>query len=800
MAERIVSPGVFTREKDLSFLPQGIGEIGAALIGQSIKGPAFVPTKVESFQEFQQVFGGLTEDSYLPYTAQSYLEDAGTATIVRVLGQSGYTVEPLVLKIGSSVAAVIHPTTKVPFGGVANSTGSFDLSLVTNLSGSASSPTPEVSASNFALYLSASGAVTGLSESAVLAIPTASLDPSAVNYIGKTLGSSPKNGSEFGYLYLNFNTYQSASFAADPNCDVTVDTFRQTDYTKAYCEATTPFIISQDVSGTSKNLFRFHTLSHGTSTNYEFKIGIRDIKPANEVPGSEYGTFSVILRRVDTSKIANSIFGQTVQDSDVRPSIIEEFSGLNLDPNSPNYIKRVIGDKYITVDNNGKVTSNGDYPNASVNIRVEVNSDMDGGAIDSTLVPFGFAAVKSPIHSGHDLPSPTYVTDQSIATEFNKRAFLGYSFDFTNTDNLNYLNPIPDSSSETVGTKFLLSQCTSNGAAIALNDGLIDNKKFLVPFQGGFDGFAPNRTVLTGTNIVAGNMQGLDLSSATAGGTIAMRKAISAMSNPDEYDMNLLVLPGVINRLHSSVTTFAKDMCEDRQDAFFVMDAGSYTDSISTVVNSLSSFDSNYVGTYHPWCKILDTDKNKPVWVPPSVVLPGVIAFNDAVAEPWFAPAGLNRGGLSNVIEVKSRLTHDERDTLYENRINPIATFPGQGATVFGQKTLQARPSALDRINVRRLLIALKKFIASSSRYLLFENNTAATRNRFLSIVNPYLESVQQRQGLFAFRVIMDESNNTPDIIDRNILKGEIFIQPAKTAEFIVLDFNVLPTGAAFPE
>ena len=188
MAERIVSPGVFTREKDLSFLPQGIGEIGAALIGQSIKGPAFVPTKVESFQEFTQVFGGLTEDSYLPYTAQSYLEDAGTATIVRVLGQSGYSVEPLVLKIGTKVAAVIHPTTKVPFGGVANSTGSFDKSVVTNLSGSANSPTTEVSASNFALYLSASGAITGLSESAVLAIPTASLNPTATNYIGKTFG------------------------------------------------------------------------------------------------------------------------------------------------------------------------------------------------------------------------------------------------------------------------------------------------------------------------------------------------------------------------------------------------------------------------------------------------------------------------------------------------------------------------------------------------------------------------------------------------------------------------------------
>ena len=800
MAERIVSPGVFTREKDLSFLPQGIGEIGAALIGQSIKGPAFVPTKVESFQEFTQVFGGLTEDSYLPYTAQSYLEDAGTATIVRVLGQSGYSVEPLVLKIGTKVAAVIHPTTKVPFGGVANSTGSFDKSVVTNLSGSANAPTTEVSASNFALYLSASNAITGLSESAVLAIPTASLNPTATNYIGKTFGSSPKNDGEFGFLYLNFKTYQSASFSSDAGSDVTIDTFRTTDYTKAYAEASTPFIISQDIAGSSKNLFKFHTLSHGTSTNYEFKVGIRDIKPASEVPGSEYGTFSVIVRRVDTSKIPNSIFGQTVQDSDTRPNIVEEFQGLNLDPNSPNYIKRRIGDKFITVDANGKVTSNGDYPNASVNIRVEMNTDVDNGSVDSTLVPFGFAAVTSPLHSGHDLPVPSYELTQSISNEFNKRKFLGYSFDFTNTDNLNYLNPTPDSNSETVGSKFLLSNCISNGAAIALNDGIIDNKKFNVPFQGGFDGFAPNRTVLTGQNIVAGNMQGFDLSSATAGGTIAFRKAINAVSNPDEYDMNLLVIPGVINRLHSSVTTFAKDMVEDRQDAFYIMDAGSYSDSIATVVNSLSSYDSNYVGTYHPWVKILDTDKNKPVWVTPSVVLPGVIAFNDAVAEPWFAPAGLNRGGLSNVIEVKSRLTHDERDTLYENRINPIATFPGQGATVFGQKTLQARPSALDRINVRRLLIALKKFIASSSRYLLFENNTAATRNRFLSIVNPYLESVQQRQGLFAFRVIMDESNNTPDIIDRNILKGEIFIQPAKTAEFIVLDFNVLPTGAAFPE
>jgi len=803
MAERIVSPGVFTREKDLSFLPQGIGEIGAALVGQSIKGPAFVPTKVESFQEFQQVFGGLTEESYLPYTAQSYLEEAGTATIVRVLGSSGYTVETLNLIVSSSagekVAAVLHPTTKVLHSDNANSINSLDNSVAVNLNESAVAGGTAASASIFALHLSASGAIPVLSASAQLAVPTGSMNPTANNYIVNTFGYSPKNDGQYAYVYQEFSTFASQSFATGEVVTVSVNT-SSVDYTKAYSHATTPYIISQDVSGVTKNLFRFHTLSHGNPTNYEFKIGIRDIKPASEVPGSEYGTFTVLVRRVDTSKIPNSVFGQTVQDSDTRPSIIEEFSGVNLDPNSPNYIKRVIGDKDIQIDANGKVILNGDYPNASKHIRVEVDSDVDSGANNSTLVPFGFAKLTSPLPSGVTLPAPSYNVSQSISNEYNKRAFLGYSYDFSTTDNLNYLSPTPDSVTTTVGDKFLLSNCESNGAAIALNDGLIDNKKFLVPFQGGFDGFQPNRKVYVGSNIVAGNSQGLDLSSATAGGTVAYRKAINALSNPDEYDMNMLVLPGVINRLHSSVTTFAKDMVEDRQDAFYLMDAGAYQDSISTVVNSLTSFDSNYVGTYHPWVKILDTDKNKPIWVPPSVVIPGVIAFNDAVAEPWFAPAGLNRGGLPNVIEVKTRLTHTERDTLYENRINPIATFPGQGATVFGQKTLQAKPSALDRINVRRLLIALKKFIASSSRYLIFENNTAATRNRFLSIVNPYLESVQQRQGLYAFRVIMDESNNTPDVIDRNILKGEIFIQPAKTAEFIVLDFNVLPTGAAFPE
>ena len=799
MAERIVSPGVFTREKDLSFLPQGIGEIGAALIGSTVKGPAFVPTQVQSFQEFQQVFGGLTLDSYLPYTAQAYLEDAGTATIVRVLGQDGYTLEnPIGLQISSShgerVVAVLHPTTQI-----ISDTDVFDSAVVTDFFGSA-----EVSASSFLLTTSGSEA----SETNY----SSSLNPTSLNYFTKTFGFSPR-GSEDAYVHSNFKTFQSASFATGEEVVVTAVTNKDIDYSKAYTEASTPWITSQKVGGNTTNLFKVHTLSHGTATNYEFKIGVQDVKAAGTVPGSEYGSFTLIVRRVDQDKINGSPFVGVV-DSDIRPNVVEQFQGVNLDPDSPNYIKRVIGDKYITVDANGKLSTNGDYANNSANIRIEVSAAVDNMAIDPSLVPFGFAALQNPFGQAWNIPNPSFVSEQKINDSYNSRKFYGFDFDFATTDNLSFLAPTPDSLTAAAGNAFYLGDYNQDTGAnypssvspytgkidLDSNNTSINSRKFLVPFQHGFDGYKANRVVSTDGNITAGNTQGYDCSSNTATGTLAFRKAINAVSNPDEFDINMLVIPGLVHRLHSSVTTFAKDMCEDRQDTFFVMDAGGLNDGISTVTNTVQAFDSNYVASYYPWVKILNTDKNKPVWVPPSVVLPGVMAFNDSVAAEWFAPAGLNRGGLTNVIEAKTRLTRVERDALYEGRVNPIATFPGQGVTVFGQKTLQAKPSALDRINVRRLLIAVKKFIASSTRYLIFENNTAATRNRFLSIVNPYLESIQQRQGLYAFRVVMDETNNTPDVIDRNVMVGEIFLQPAKTAEFIVLDFNVLPTGAAFPE
>tara|TARA_R110001583_G_scaffold1369_10_gene11152 strand:+ start:2040 stop:3749 length:1710 start_codon:yes stop_codon:yes gene_type:complete len=274
---------------------------------------------------------------------------------------------------------------------------------------------------------------------------------------------------------------------------------------------------------------------------------------------------------------------------------------------------------------------------------------------------------------------------------------------------------------------------------------------------------------------------------------------ISLLANQDEYKYNLIVAPGLYKTDYSAPLTSIISNTQTRGDAIAVIDTVKYAQTITAVKTEASGIDSSYAATYWPWLQTIDPDLGKQSWVPASTMIPGVFAFNDNSSEAWFAPAGLNRGGLSTVLRAERKLTNGNRDSLYQSNVNPIATFPNAGVVVFGQKTLQKKASALDRVNVRRLLIELKSYISQVADNLVFEQNSISTRNNFLGQVNPYLESIQQRQGLYAFKVVMDESNNTPDVIDRNQLVGQIFIQPTRTAEFIYLDFNVMPTGATFP-
>ena len=749
MADKIVSPGVFTRENDLSFLQQGVADIGAAFIGPFKEGP-LVPTIVNSQAEFETLFGNVDGTYYTELAVQSYLREAGTATICRVAGIGGYTeTAPLLLTATSGAVSA-------SLGILFNTT----LGLNAGFSGTT------VTANGNGDFL-LSGSNTGLL--------SASLDSSDINDIEAVFGTTPF-GSKKPYVYGFFKNH-NIGMTATTTASVTVlgnQLFMGMGDGDA-CEALTPMIQSQLISGDRFPLFQFETIGAGNATNSKVKIGITNIKPAGSVNGTDYGTFTVVVR--------------SFSDTNKKKSVLETWSNVNLDPNSPNYISRVIGDRKLSIDSVGKISETGDWVNNSKYVRI---ANLNQNA-PIQAVPYAHSAYQLPISTsaavGLLVPAVTYTSATSTT-------YGGIDLD-GNTDNSIYLKPIPSGS--LTGSNAVYSLDTTDSLALTGSVSTdVAKRNFIVAFQEGFDGMNPATVINKGNDINTGNSQGFDLTNSTSSGSIAYGKHVSALSNADEFDINMVVTPGVIRRLHSSVATDVLDMVEERNDCFYIMDTNAYGDSISQATTQAEAIDSNMAATYYPWIKTIDLNTNKLISVPPSVLLPGVFASNDRVAAEWFAPAGLNRGGLTGAVSVLNRLTQSEKDTLYESKVNPIVQFPGQGIVVFGQKTLQDKPSALDRINVRRLLLTVRKYIASSSRYLVFEQNTAETRNRFLNIVNPYLESIQQRQGLYAFKVVMDESNNTPDTIDRNILQGAIYLQPTKTAEFIQIDFNILPTGATF--
>jgi phage tail sheath protein FI len=779
MAERLVSPGVFTSENDQSFIQEGVAQIGAAFIGPTQKGPAFRPTIVQGLEEFERVFGSTTTEMYTPQAVQNYLSEASRATIVRVLGLDGYSStvnKSIVLNLTGSAGnsglattlALIHPS-KV---GVTIPTASF-------------SGTPL----NFALTISgANGSRT---------FSSMSVDPTSVHYYVNVLGTSPDTAYD-AYVYSAFPTmFVSGVLAGSGSLQVALTTgelnFSGSTW-GTYSNAATPWIRSQKIGSVHYSLFKFHTLSDGTAANQNIKVSIVGIKPA--AIATDYGTFSVVIRNVT--------------DTDSKIEVLEQFDGLTLDPTSPNYIAARIGTAQTVIDSNGNIYLDGDFPNNSKYVYLEVADGLTTAPIET--LPYGFDAPKVPVNKSN-IPAPAYVTTRyytpsgTTTAVANTKVYFG--FDFTNATSLAYLDALPSGSSTQTGltiansadTGFdLLESLTATDITDITATTATSLRKFTVPFQGGFDGQNPAQVRATGANITSTNTQGFDLSDSTKAGARAYNQAITALSNPESFDINLLVMPGVVYSQHTYIITQGINMVEARGDCFLVLDADILGSTVNSVINAVQGLDTSYAATYYPWVKVKDTNTGKHIWVPPSVVIPGVYAFNDRVGDAWYAPAGLNRGGIGSALQVRFRLAKTDKDDLYDGRVNPIVSFPGQGIVVWGQKTLQHQASALDRINVRRLLIEVKKFFASTARYLVFEQNVEATRNRFLSIVNPYLSNVQERNGLYAFKVKMDETNNTNDLIDRNILVGQIYLQPARSAESIQLEFNILPTGATFPQ
>ena len=338
--------------------------------------------------------------------------------------------------------------------------------------------------------------------------------------------------------------------------------------------------------------------------------------------------------------------------------------------------------------------------------------------------------------------------------------------------------------------------------------------KFTVPMYGGDDGlditesdpFRNSQWTGTPTDVTSYSLN-------------SVKRAIDSIADPDQVEINAATAPGVTNE---TLTNQLVEVCEGRGDAIAIIDVkggfkpksensdsfASRLGSIDTVVDNLQNrnLNTSYGCAYYPWVKISDSINATTLWAPPSVVALGVFSSTDMKEAPWFAPAGFTRGGLSDgaagipVVQVEARLTKDERDDLYLAKVNPIAQFPQEGLVIFGQKTLQAAPSALDRINVRRLMIFLKKEISRAAKSLLFDPNTKVTWNRFVGMVKPLLLSVKVRLGLEDFKLILDETTTTPDLIDQNIMYAKIILKPTRAIEFIAVDFVITDSGASFED
>ena len=516
MAERIVSPGVFTRERDLSFLPQAIGEIGAAIIGPTKKGPAFTPTQISNFQEFEEMFGGVDRRFYTPYTVEQYLRSAGVVTIVRVLGIGGYVADALELVAYSATLSASFMSNSGATGIATHSLailapsrgggdGTADIASAFTSASSAAGVTGAGTWTAFSLQVSGSDTTP---ENYALSFNT-----SSANYITNVISEDPQSTKSGGndssvYVYKAFkqasmivgdvDTLASASVVLHEGASgVGIDLKNgSTSYdtkgnastftgNNSYSLARTPYIQSQLSNGSRSSLFRIYTRSHGSEINSSYKVNILNIKPATDVAGSDFGAFSIQVRVHNPGNIDND-------------NILEQFDTLTFDPNSPSFFAKRIGDRWVDIDSDGKLTYYGDFVNLSKFIRVGDYADMVEDGVfrfPKSVVPMGFKAVYNTVPGTTNVPSASFrIQQRNASDDFDSTVF--YGFKFSSTDSQNYLGPIPNAANVgnnvTMSLENMLGHADASTLAstfadgtelISLTNSAIAQRKFTIPFQ-----------------------------------------------------------------------------------------------------------------------------------------------------------------------------------------------------------------------------------------------------------------------------------------------------------------------------
>jgi phage tail sheath protein FI len=1007
-----VSPGVVTREIDLSG-PTQVSPTGvpAGVVGTAVRGPAFVPVTVATFQDFISVFGNSDGEKFGPMAMREWLRNAGAGTYVRVLGvgdgqarttagdnigrvnNAGFVVGARLPqdngllgdnnKAGTKQGSTPLGRTHVLAAFMSQSAGStifsdagiqivgenkaqpivrglllapsgVVLALSSNLESNNLPSTTLAAAGAFGASTDDAGGpigtintttqefvlfANGLKPSARYQnILTASLDPDASNYFVNVFNTDPTKIEDAGhYLYAHYDISKNLAdvtgdgviaagswpdgepsvllltSSQDRNTGTatgasTVGTPNLENWEDRFSAAFSPFVVSQKFGANNVNLFKFHTLSDGTIGSGEFKITIENIKASNKA-NNKYGTFDVLVRRF--------------LDNDLNPEVVESFRGCTLDPTADTYVAKRIGDRHTYFDFDAatgaqKIVVEGDYPNVSNFIRVEISDALDRGAVDATALPTGFRGLYHLVTSGtsdtssiltgsfttSEASSEAGITEDTMAQVVqppvpmretlavgvsprkNVQNAFTWGVQFENKDSITEPNRNEKIDASLLSfSKWFPNQMTSiqnfwigdnNGAAdvggsvldadrfnnnlftlervqvitasndrpdpqqwaaatysrngvlaTALDDrdGTSSDKvrfldpskdfahvptqkylKFTFPMIGGWDGvniFDQDKAKLLDT-AVRREMDDTAQGGKNGPTVAAYRKAMDLMEAKQDVDVQLLAIPGIS---HPAVTDYAIEATERRFDALFIMDIEEKDEvdafvtsslQVPSVTNTVNRFagralDSSFAAAYYPSVVISDPATRTNVKAPASAVVLGAFALNDAVAFPWFAPAGFTRGALASALYPGVELLQQNRDDLYTADVNPIIgdVTATAGVTVFGQKTLLAAQSALDRVNVRRLLIDVRRRVRDVARTFLFEPNQASTIAAFQARVQPILASVQAQGGLDRFKVIIDTTTTTQADIENNTIRGRIFLQPTRSVEFVSLDFVV---------
>lgn len=451
----------------------------------------------------------------------------------------------------------------------------------------------------------------------------------------------------------------------------------------------------------------------------------------------EAGTFNLTIRRGD--------------DTDLSQIVLESYQNVSLDPLNENYIAAVIGDQHQNY------VPAVDYPNA----------DGTTTHVEAYIETLGNYTNKS-AYVWIEVLRPTYqylandgMTVNEDASGVNYSAYL----------------PVAQQGAFYGGT----------GKVGVIYDNKVDAEGNVIGFE----------TIDDPTGELCAYFE--DIKATTKyPQTVSSEMyldAITLMENSDDYQINIISAPGLLGEGSMTAIDSLISVATKRGDCIVPVDLVTKDVTMPTVVaEKANKFNSSYAATYWPWLQMYSST-GRLVWVPASVIIPGIYVYTDHVAAPWYAPAGTVRGSVQGVVQTAKKLIKGNRDILYKKNVNPIATFPGTGIVIYGQKTLQKKASALDRVNVRRLLIELKKRVKDMASGILFELNTAQLRNAFRTKLENYLEVVVQRRGLYGFHVEIDDSAET---IDRNEFRCRIIIQPTKVIEFVYIDFTVTNTGVEF--